>query len=105
MTHTYSLQKYAGPSSRYTCPNCGGAHKFTRYVDEEGNILAENVGRCDRESSCGYHYTPKQFFQDHPEARPDADDWRKAPDWLKKTCPPCPPCPPRPPVDKVDRCV
>ncbi len=102
MAHTYSLQKYAGPSSRYTCPNCGGAHKFTRYVDEEGNILAENVGRCDRESSCGYHYTPKQFFQDHPEARPDADDWRKAPDWLKKSCPPCPPCPPRPPVDKVD---
>lgn len=39
------------------------------YVDESGNKLADNVGRCNRESSCGYHYTPKQYFLDHPEAR------------------------------------
>ena len=39
------------------------------YVDELGNKLADNVGRCNRESSCGYHYTPRQYFLDHPEAR------------------------------------
>ena len=65
----YTLQKYQGISSRHTCPGCGQPHKFTLYVDESGNKLADNVGRCDRESSCGYHYTPKQYFLDHPEAR------------------------------------
>ncbi|MBP5506080.1 MAG: hypothetical protein J6X89_08295 [Bacteroidales bacterium] len=65
----YTLQKYQGIASRHTCPSCGQMHKFTLYVDEEGHKLADNVGRCDRESSCGYHYTPRQYFLDHPEAR------------------------------------
>ena len=65
----YNLQKYKGISSRYTCPQCGRPHEFVLYVDESGNKLADNVGRCNRESSCGYHYTPKQYFLDHPEAR------------------------------------
>ena len=65
----YNLQKYKGISSRYTCPACGRPHEFVLYVDESGNKLADNVGRCNRESSCGYHYTPKQYFLDHPEAR------------------------------------
>ena len=33
------------------------------------------MGRCDHESSCGYHYTPKQFFADHPDLKP-GPDWR-----------------------------
>lgn len=65
----YNLQKYKGISSRYTCPACGRPHEFVLYVDESGNKLADNVGRCNRESSCGYHYTPKQYFLDHPELR------------------------------------
>jgi hypothetical protein len=40
-------------------------------VDENGDCLDESVGRCNHESSCGYHYTPKQFFADNPTARPD----------------------------------
>jgi hypothetical protein len=40
-------------------------------VDESGDYLNEAVGRCNHESSCGYHYTPKQFFADNPSARPD----------------------------------
>ena len=66
----YNLQKYSGISSRYTCPHCGRKRCFTLYVDEDGNPLHESVGRCDHESSCGYHYTPKQYFADHPEKRP-----------------------------------
>ena len=69
--HTYSLQPYKGPGSRFTCPACGGKRCFTRYVDENGDWLDEAVGRCNHESRCGYHYTPKQFFENHPTARPD----------------------------------
>ena len=102
MDYEYHLQKYAGPASRHTCPGCGGKRCFTLYVDIQGQPLADNVGRCDHESGCNYHYTPGQYFKDHPEARPNAEDWRKAPDWLDKTVHCCPPCPPVHPVDKVD---
>ncbi len=82
MKRCFSLQKYAGISSRHTCPSCGGKRCFTLYVDEAGEPLAENVGRCDHESSCGYHYSPKDYFRDHPEA--DGKDWRETePEWLK----------------------
>jgi hypothetical protein len=70
MDHTYTLQRYAGLASRHTCPRCNRPHCFTRYVDEAGHELADSVGRCDHESSCGYHYTPRQYFSDHPELRP-----------------------------------
>lgn len=74
----YTLQKYAGLSTRFTCPHCGQARCFTRYVDEKGEFLDASVGRCDHESSCGYHYTPKQFFADHPDQKP-GKDWRYEP--------------------------
>lgn len=64
----YTLELYKTPSSRYTCPSCGQKRKFTRYIDiETGQHLADNVGRCDREQNCGYHYTPKQHFLDNPD--------------------------------------
>lgn len=64
--YNYTLEKYKGKTTRHECPACHTLGKFTRYVDEQGNYLADHVGRCDRESSCGYHYTPKQFFIDNP---------------------------------------
>ncbi len=70
--HSYSLQRYAGVSSRYTCPGCGGKRCLTLYVDENSNPLDEKVGRCDHESGCGYHYTPKEYFRDHPDLSTDA---------------------------------
>lgn len=79
----YHLQKYAGTRSRHICPSCGRKGEFTLYVDENNVPLNELVGRCNRESDCGYHYTPAQFFHDHPECKPQGEDWRKAPDWLK----------------------
>ena len=65
----YHLQKYAGISSRHTCPACERPRCFTLYIDDNGNILHPTVGRCDHESSCGYHRTPRQHFHDHPEHR------------------------------------
>ena len=65
----YSLQTYKGVATRHICPNCGDKRSFAYYVDEENIPLHPSVGRCNHESSCGYHYTPKQYFQDHPECR------------------------------------
>lgn len=64
----YSLEKYKGLSSRHTCPNCGKSKVFVRYVDELGRYLSPLVGRCNRESKCGYHFKPKQFLKKNPTA-------------------------------------
>lgn len=65
--HTYRLQPYAGVQTRHTCPSCGRKRCFTLYIDESGQTLADHVGRCDHESSCGYHYSPSDYFRDHPD--------------------------------------
>jgi hypothetical protein len=79
----YSLQKYAGPSSRHVCPACGRPHCFTYYVDEQGNELDPTVGKCDHDSSCHYHKTPAEFFRENPDKRP-GPDWRyQKVDWLE----------------------
>ena len=58
-----SLEQYRGPKTRHQCPRCGKFGKFTRYVDESGEYISDDVGRCDREIKCGYHKSPKDFFQ------------------------------------------
>lgn len=70
MKYPFILEPYKGKSSRYTCPNCGTNHRFSRYIDNEGNHIAEDVGKCDRDNNCGYHYKPKQYFQDNPTDEP-----------------------------------
>jgi uncharacterized protein DUF6371/zinc ribbon protein len=67
--HRYTLEPYKGPKSRTTCPECQHRNKtFKRYIDTQtGDYLADNVGRCDREDQCGYHYSPKEFFKVNPE--------------------------------------
>jgi len=63
----YSLQKYKGKNTRHTCPSCGQKQSFTLYLDSNtNNPIHRTVGKCNRESKCGYHYTPKQFFIDNP---------------------------------------
>jgi len=61
--YPYSLEKYTGIGTRYRCPNCGDKKSFVRYVDSAtGQHIADHVGKCNHESSCGYHLTPKQYF-------------------------------------------
>lgn len=66
----YQLEKYHGKATRHECPNCHDRHSFTYYVNDDGQPLDENCGRCDHESSCGYHYTPTDYFRDHPTNKP-----------------------------------
>ena len=68
MNYRYILEKYRGRSTRYNCPQCGRKHTFTRYIDTENNnqYIADNVGKCNRLDKCGYHYTPRQYFEDNP---------------------------------------
>ncbi|NTX00133.1 MAG: hypothetical protein HGB35_09490 [Geobacteraceae bacterium] len=48
---------------KYACPSCGRM-RFVPYVDNDtGEQVADLVGRCDREDSCGYHLTPKEHFK------------------------------------------
>ena len=74
-TYRFILERYRGISTRYTCPQCGRKHTFTRYIDTENNnkYLSDNVGKCNRLNKCGYHYTPKQYFTDNPWLREKGD--------------------------------
>jgi len=59
----YSLEKYKGRSTRYHCPQCH-QRTFTRYIDNHTNKhLADYTGRCNRVEKCGYHFTPKLYFE------------------------------------------
>ncbi len=84
--YSYRLQPYKGLVSRHSCPACGDKHCFTLYVDQNGDSLNEVVGRCNHESSCGYHYMPRQFFADNPSARQDCkDNFFRIPQAIVKT--------------------
>ena len=54
MNYRYHLLKYRGPASRLTCPACGKKRCFAPYVEANDQIVGEEYGRCDHESSCGY---------------------------------------------------
>ena len=67
--YRFHLQKYR-PGSKTVCPECGRKACFTRYIDEAGQVLfPDNVGICDHINSCGYHYTPKEYFRDNPAVK------------------------------------
>jgi len=67
----YILEPYKGMQQKFICPNCG-KRTFVRYIDKDtGQYVNDNVGRCDRELKCGYHYTPKDYFKDHNYKAPN----------------------------------
>lgn len=83
----YHLAKCTGSFRKLTCPSCGRPRCFVPYVDDNNEILDETVGRCDHESSCAYHLTPSEYFEQNPGARPQGDAWRQPPEWLKRSKP------------------
>lgn len=69
--HRFILQPYKGVATRHTCPACHKKRCFSRYIDTEKQISFPNdVGRCDHEQSCGYHLTPKEYFERNPQSKP-----------------------------------
>lgn len=69
-TYTYHLAKdyevKRAYGHRLTCPQCGKPKCFVPYVDAWGEPISTEVGKCDHQNSCGYHYTPSEWRRDHP---------------------------------------
>jgi hypothetical protein len=64
--YRYTLEPYSGMKTRYSCPNCNKQRVFTKYIDLQTNeYLNDAVGCCNRIIKCGYHYKPKQYFDDN----------------------------------------
>jgi hypothetical protein len=64
--YRYTLEPYNGMKTRYHCPNCNKKGVFTKYIDLQTNEhLNDAVGCCNRLIKCGYHYKPKQYFDDN----------------------------------------
>lgn len=76
--YRFHLEKYHRGSKK-ACPECKRKACFTRYIDESGEIdFPPHVGKCDHEHSCGYHYTPKDFFREHPdESESFRQEWKQ----------------------------
>jgi len=80
MNNQFKYKLDPGPK-KYHCPRCN-QRRFVRYIDEGGQYLPEQYGRCDREVNCGYHLNPYEEKFGIEERK----DWQ-----------PLPPPPPRPP--------
>ena len=62
--YKYSLDR---SSKKFVCPKCN-KRTFVKYIQtERGNYLNDTFGRCDRETSCGYHSPPKGDFKNSVE--------------------------------------
>ena len=61
---------------KLSCPQCGRRKCLVRYVDTRNGFqyVDDSVGKCDHEQSCGYHYTPAQYYRDtQTDAAPMTD--------------------------------
>lgn len=70
---------------KFTCPHCGKNKCFVRYVDTHNGCLyvANDVGKCDHQHSCGYHYTPSEYYRDNTW-----DNRNTSPTDIKEYCQP-----------------
>jgi len=70
-TYRFTLEPYSGKNSRFTCPSCKRNYQFTRYIDTvKKTYVSVEVGICNRVVKCGYHYSPKQYFNNQVSTQP-----------------------------------
>lgn len=62
--HLASPSEQRQRGGKWFCPACG-RKSFVCYLDTDGNLIDESVGRCDHEQSCGEHYKPSEYFRDN----------------------------------------
>lgn len=100
--YRYQLEskKLTGHQPRkLTCPHCGKKKCLVRYVDTQNGFryVADSVGKCDHQHSCGYHYKPSDYYHDNQWAcEPTAS--------TESHCTPTPPPPFQPfPMEYVSR--
>ena len=68
-TYRYRLDN-SRPTKLFHCEGCG-KKTLKRYVDTQtGDYLPLEVGRCNRELNCGYHFTPNEYFVQNPNLKP-----------------------------------
>ena len=74
---------------KFECPQCGRRKCFVRYVDTQNDFsyVADDVGRCDHEQSCGYHMKPGEYFRQNGWAR-DKHDLQPRKPFVPKPLPP-----------------
>ncbi len=74
MDYQFILEPYNGSKTRHTCPSCNNKKVFTRYIDSNTNeYIDEAVGKCNREIKCGYHYSPKNYYNDNSIIKPSSN--------------------------------
>jgi hypothetical protein len=58
-------------SKKRSCPSCK-QKTYKCYIDTENQVNFDyDIGRCDRENTCKYHKTPKTFFEENPDKKPN----------------------------------
>lgn len=62
---------------KVVCPACG-RKTFVDYIylDDRTPVASGQCGRCDRADNCGYHYPPKEYFQDLRDKGLDNNSWK-----------------------------
>jgi hypothetical protein len=77
-TYDQNGKAYQLKGGKHTCSACS-QHTLQLYIGvDDGEPINDQVGKCDRHYNCGYDYTPKQYYADHPsELPPDKNGKRR----------------------------
>lgn len=99
-THAIRLANYAetykaNPEGNklLRCPSCG-RRSFKPYIfdDTKEAVDINECGICNHRSSCGYHFTPREYYKAHPERNPKngmtkeelREEWKKRQELLRR---------------------
>ena len=96
--YTFETPRVTGRrQEKARCPQCG-KKSLVRYIDTFNSncYVADEVGKCDHENSCGYHYRPSEYYRDHAWMQQGKSNSKLSTpnSQLKRSVPPPPPLQP-----------